>query len=43
MVKAVAEQKGVKMPSFFEYIIRYTLPILVPVLVANWVLIKILY
>ena len=43
MVKAVAEQKGVKMPSFFEYIFKFTLPILVPILFANWVLIKILY
>jgi|694.fasta_scaffold05828_13 Na+/H+ antiporter NhaD/arsenite permease-like protein len=43
MVKAVAEQKGIKMPSFFEYIFKFTLPILVPILFANWVLIKILY
>lgn len=43
MVKAVAEQKGVKMPSFFEYIIKYTLPILVPILVANWLLMRMMY
>lgn len=43
MVKAVAEQKGIKMPSFFEYIFKYTLPILVPILVANWILMKLIY
>ena len=33
MVKAIAEQSGVKMPSFFGYIFRYSLPILVPVFI----------
>jgi Na+/H+ antiporter NhaD/arsenite permease-like protein len=32
MVKAIAEQTGVKMPSFGKYIWRYSLPILLPVL-----------
>lgn len=32
MVKAIAEQTGVKMPGFFQYIIRYSLPILLPLL-----------
>ncbi|MCH2135756.1 MAG: sodium:proton antiporter [Phycisphaerales bacterium] len=31
MVKAIAEQDGVKMPSFFGYVVRYALPVLVPV------------
>jgi Na+/H+ antiporter NhaD/arsenite permease-like protein len=31
LVKAVAEQAGYPMPSFFGYVIRYTLPVLVPV------------
>lgn len=43
MVKAVAEQKGIKMPSFFEYIFKFTLPILVPILIANWLLMKLIY
>jgi Na+/H+ antiporter NhaD/arsenite permease-like protein len=31
MVKAIAEEAGYPMPSFFGYIVRYTLPVLVPV------------
>jgi Na+/H+ antiporter NhaD/arsenite permease-like protein len=30
MVKSIAEEWGVKMPSFFGYIVKYTCPILVP-------------
>jgi len=33
MVKAIAEQSGVKMPSFFGYMFKYSLPILVPVFI----------
>ena len=33
MVKAIAEEAGYPMPSFFGYMVRYTLPVLVPVLV----------
>jgi Na+/H+ antiporter NhaD/arsenite permease-like protein len=29
MVKAMAEEAGVKMPSFFGYIFKYSIPILV--------------
>lgn len=36
MVKAIAEQTGVKMPSFFEYIFKYSIPILLPVLIVIW-------
>ncbi len=36
MVKSIAEQSGIKMPSFFGYIIRYSLPFLLPVLVIIW-------
>ncbi len=31
MVKAIAEQEGVKMPSFFGYILKFTLVVLLPV------------
>jgi len=31
MVKAIAEESGIAMPSFFGYLIKYSLPILVPV------------
>ncbi len=33
MVKAIAEQSGIQMPSFFGYVFKYTLPILVPVFI----------
>ncbi|MGB3619517.1 MAG: sodium:proton antiporter [Catalinimonas sp.] len=32
MVRAIAEQNGLRMPSFFGYIIRYAVPYLLPVL-----------
>ncbi len=38
MVKAIAEQQGVKMPGFFQYIVKYSIPILMPVLVITWLL-----
>lgn len=38
MVKAIAEQNGVKMPSFGAYISKYSLRILLPVLVVVWLL-----
>ena len=31
MVKAIAEQEGVRMPSFFGYIFKFSLPVLLPV------------
>jgi Na+/H+ antiporter NhaD/arsenite permease-like protein len=33
MVKAIAEEAGIPMPSFFGYMIKYSLPILIPVFV----------
>ena len=37
MVKSIAEESGVEMPSFFGYIFRYSLPVLIPVFViATW-------
>lgn len=38
MVKSIAEQVGVKMPSFIGYIVRYSFPILMPVLWAVWLI-----
>ncbi|MGB3469169.1 MAG: sodium:proton antiporter [Cyclobacteriaceae bacterium] len=38
MVKSIAEQVGIKMPSFFGYIIRYSIPILIPLLVLIWLI-----
>jgi len=34
MVKAIAEESGVPMPSFFGYIFKYSLPILIPIFVV---------
>ncbi len=33
MVKAISEKYGIKMPSFFEYMYKYSIPILIPVFV----------
>ena len=33
MVKSIAEQSGVKMPSFFGYMVRFSLIILLPVFI----------
>jgi Na+/H+ antiporter NhaD/arsenite permease-like protein len=38
MVKAIAEEAGVKMPSFFGYLARFALPVLLPILLlAGWI------
>jgi Na+/H+ antiporter NhaD/arsenite permease-like protein len=36
MVKSIAEQNGIKMPSFFGYMIRFSLPVLLPILFIIW-------
>ena len=37
MVKSIAESSGVKVPTFFGYLFKYSLPILLPILVlAAW-------
>ncbi len=33
MVKAIAESQDIKMPSFFGYMIRFSLPVLVPIFI----------
>jgi Na+/H+ antiporter NhaD/arsenite permease-like protein len=38
MVKAIAEQRGVRTPSFMEFILKFTLPFLLPVLITIWLL-----
>jgi Na+/H+ antiporter NhaD/arsenite permease-like protein len=38
MVKSIAESAGVKVPTFFGYLFKYSLPILLPILVfVAWV------
>lgn len=36
MVKSIAEQCGIKMPSFFGYVFRYAIPVLLPTLFIIW-------
>jgi Na+/H+ antiporter NhaD/arsenite permease-like protein len=36
MVKAIAEHNGVQMPSFGKYITKFSLPVLLPVLILIW-------
>ncbi len=36
MVKSIAEQAGIRCPSFVSYIIRYTIPILLPIFFMIW-------
>ncbi len=36
MVKSIADKAGVKMPTFGEYIFKYSIPYLLPVLVIVW-------
>jgi Na+/H+ antiporter NhaD/arsenite permease-like protein len=38
MVKAIAEHTGVKMPGFFPFVYKYTLPYLMPILLIIWLL-----
>jgi Na+/H+ antiporter NhaD/arsenite permease-like protein len=37
MVKSIADKAGVKMPSFGEYIYKYSIPYLLPVLILVWI------
>jgi Na+/H+ antiporter NhaD/arsenite permease-like protein len=38
MVKAIAEQAKVETPSFFGYVIRFSLPFLLPILIlVAWI------
>jgi Na+/H+ antiporter NhaD/arsenite permease-like protein len=34
MVKSIAETSGIEMPSFFGYIIKWSIPILVPLFIV---------
>lgn len=40
MVKAIAEQNGLEMPAFVTYIVKYSIPILLPVLFLTWLFAK---
>jgi Na+/H+ antiporter NhaD/arsenite permease-like protein len=36
MVKSIAEQSGIECPSFFGYVVKYSLPVLLPTFVVIW-------
>jgi len=36
MVKSISERSGIKMPSFFGYLIKYSFPILIPIFIIVW-------
>jgi len=38
MVKSIAEHMGAKVPSFLEYIYRYSIPILIPIFIILWLM-----
>ncbi|MEX2090383.1 MAG: sodium:proton antiporter, partial [Bacteroidota bacterium] len=38
MVKSIAEQSKIEMPSFFGYIFKYSIPILIPLFIVVWLL-----
>jgi Na+/H+ antiporter NhaD/arsenite permease-like protein len=38
MVKSISERAGIQMPSFFTYLVKYSLPVLVPVFAVIWLL-----
>jgi Na+/H+ antiporter NhaD/arsenite permease-like protein len=38
MVKAIAQQAGVETPLFFTYIVKYTIPVLLPIFFVVWLL-----
>lgn len=36
MVKSICERRGIKMPSFFGYLVKYSIPILLPIFTIVW-------
>jgi Na+/H+ antiporter NhaD/arsenite permease-like protein len=36
MVKSISERSGIKMPSFFGFLIKYSIPILLPIFTIVW-------
>lgn len=43
MVKAIAEERGVSMPSFFGYIIKYSSIVLLPILFLTWLVFFVIF
>lgn len=38
MVKSISESSGIKLPSFFGYVVKYSVPILLPIFTLIWLL-----
>jgi len=38
MVKSITERAGIKMPSFFAYLVKYAIPVLLPIFTLVWYL-----
>jgi len=38
MVKAIADQRKIRVPTFLEFVLKFTLPILLPMLLVVWLL-----
>ena len=38
MVKSICERAGIKMPGFFTYMLRWSIPILIPIFALVWVI-----
>ncbi|MEK6755089.1 MAG: sodium:proton antiporter, partial [Bacteroidota bacterium] len=38
MVKSISEQAGVECPSFFGYVTKYSLPVLIPIFFIVWLM-----
>jgi hypothetical protein len=36
MVKSISERSGIRMPSFFGYMTKYSIPILIPIFIVVW-------
>jgi Na+/H+ antiporter NhaD/arsenite permease-like protein len=36
MVKSISERSGIRMPSFFGYMMKYSIPILLPIFIVVW-------
>ena len=38
MVKAIAERQGVALPGFLGYVIKWTVPVMLPLLIMIWLI-----
>ena len=38
MVKSICERAGIEMPSFFNYVLKYSIPILIPIFIIIWLI-----